>query len=99
MPHDPRKYLVDIQDRAKDRQTRSAVERELMVLGEAFFQLHERFPEIAEQFDAWKEIVRFRHVMVHGYDSVNVRTLWEVIQNDLDPLLDRVRELLGEGIE
>jgi len=112
MPHDSGKYLADIQERAdfvlrfmadkscddltNNRVTRSAMERELMVLGEAFFQLHGRFPEIAEQFDGWKEIIRFRHVLVHGYDSLNLRIVWEVIQNDLQPLLDRVNYLLAQ---
>ena len=64
MSHDPRKYLCDMQDKAtfvvevledrtcddlhNDRLLRSAVERELMTLGEALIQLHRVDPETAE---------------------------------------------------
>lgn len=60
MPPDPRKFLLDIVDRARfvsefmadksladleqNRPVRSAVERELMVLGEALYQLHRNAP-------------------------------------------------------
>jgi len=82
MPQKTRKYLEDMLDRASfvsdfmkdksledlanDRPVRSAVERELMVLGEALYQLHQRSPEVAERINYWKEIISFRHVLVHG---------------------------------
>jgi uncharacterized protein with HEPN domain len=97
MPPDPRKFLTDMVDRATfasqfmadkslddlmhNRPVRSAVERELMVLGEALYQLHRNFPQIAEQIDSWQQIIGFRHVLVHGYDSLNVRVIWEGIES------------------
>lgn len=79
MQPDPRKYLTDMLDRAQfvsqfmanktlddlenDRPTRSAVERELMVLGEALYPLHRIHPTIAERIDSWKRIIGFRHVL------------------------------------
>jgi uncharacterized protein with HEPN domain len=111
MPPDPRKFLADILDRATfvsefmadksmdelvhDRPIRSAVERELMVLGEALYQLHQNAPEIAEQIDSWDEIIGFRHVLVHGYSSLNMKVIWEVIRDDMGPLIRQVRALLA----
>jgi len=113
MPPEPQKFLSDILDRAtfvteymadksladleQNRPVRSAVERELMVLGEAFYQLHRRFPEVAQQIDSWREIIGFRHVLVHGYESLNMQVIWDVIQDDLKPLIRQVNTLLAGG--
>ncbi len=109
---DAKKYLSDMLDRAQfvreymadkslddlinERPIRSAVERELMVLGEAMYQLHRQFPELAEQIDSWNKIIHFRHVLVHGYDSLNMRVIWETIQGKLDPLIQQLETLLKE---
>jgi len=93
-----RQYMMDksLEDLSNERPIRSAVERELMVLGEAMYQLHRHFPEMAEQIDSWKKIIHFRHILVHGYDSLNMRVIWEVIQNKLDPLIKQIEALLKE---
>ncbi len=110
MPHDAKKYLDDMLDRAtfvrdfmssksmddllNDRVVRSALERELMVLGEALFQLHRDFPEVAESIAFWREIIGFQHTLVHGYDSLNMHVIWDVIHKDLDPLIQQIQSLL-----
>ena len=112
MPHDPKKYLSEMLDRAtfvtqfmadkslgllqRDRLTRSAVERELMVLGEALFQLHRTHPAIAEQIHSWDKIIGFRHVLVHGYDSLSMEIIWDVIHDELGPLIRQVEALLAK---
>ncbi len=93
-----RQYMEDksLDDLVNNRPIRSAIERELMVLGEAMYQLHRQFPEIAEQIDSWNKIIYFRHVLVHGYDSLNMNVIWEVIQVKLDPLVQQIESLLEE---
>lgn len=110
MPPEARKFLNDMLDRAtfamslmkdktlddlvNNRLIRSAVERELMVLGEALYQLHGLHPAIAEQVNAWREIIAFRHVLVHGYEALNMQVIWAVIHDDLAPLVVQLEELL-----
>lgn len=112
MPPEARKFLEDMLDRASyvrglmadkslddlmnNRLTRSAVERERMVLGEALYQLHGLHPAIAEQVNAWREIIAFRHVLVHGYESLNMQVIWSVIRDDLAPLIVQLEELLAK---
>ena len=93
-----RQYVVDksLEDLINQRPVRSAVERELMVLGEAMYQLHRKFPEIAERIDSWNKIIHFRHVLVHGYHSLKMNVIWELIQNKLDPLIRQIEVLLEE---
>ncbi len=108
--HDPRKYIYDIingceylaeftrgrtvEDYKQDRAFRSALERELQIIGEAMMQLDNHHPELAERIADHRNIIGFRHVLVHGYDSLNPKTVWNVVETKLRPLLDQARELL-----
>lgn len=112
MPRDPEKYLYDMDDAAAflleftkdqtvdrfrtDRPFRSAVERELLIIGEALFQLERHHPTIAERISEYERIIRFRHVLVHGYDQIDADLVWVVVSRKLAPLRDEVRMLLSE---
>jgi uncharacterized protein with HEPN domain len=108
--HDAQKYLYDmlsscdflleftqgktIDDYKNDRGFRSAVERELQIIGEALLQLDNNYPEIAEQVPDYLNIIGFRHVLVHGYDSLNPATVWRVIETKLSDLRAKIQSLL-----
>ncbi len=77
-----------------DRAFRSAVERELQIIGEAINQLDNVSPETASQISEHRNIIGFRNVLVHGYDSLNPETVWNVIETKLDTLLEQSRALL-----
>ena len=66
-----------------DRAFRSAVERELQIIGEAMMQLDYNFPELAQRITDYRKIIGFRHVLVHGYDSLNSKTVWNVVETKL----------------
>ncbi len=106
----PKKYLYDIidcceflldftagktvDDYKNDRAFRSAVERELQNVGEAIAQLDGVSPQTAEQISARRNIIGFRNVRVHGYASLHPETVWNVITDKLDMLLEQSRSLL-----
>jgi uncharacterized protein with HEPN domain len=108
--HDAQKYLYDmlsscdflleftqrktIKDYKDDRGFRSAVERELQIIGEALLQLDNNYPQIAEQIPDYLNIIGFRHVLVHGYDSLNPVTVWHVIETKLSELRTQIQSLL-----
>lgn len=81
-------------DYRDDRAFRSAVERELQIIGEALIQLDDARPDIAEQIPDYLNIIGFRHVLVHGYDTLNPATVWNVIETKLAPLKDQLRAIL-----
>ena len=107
---DPEKYLYDmlsscdflleftrgktVEDYTKDRAFRSALERELQIIGEALMQLDKNWPELAEQIPNYRNIIGFRHVLVHGYDSLNPITVWNVVETKLAELGKQVQLLL-----
>ena len=106
----PKKYLYDIidcceflldftndktvDDYKNDRPFRSAVERELQIIGEAIAQLDNVSPETADQISEHRNIIGFRNILVHGYDSLDPETVWSVIEEKLATLLDQSRSLL-----
>jgi len=107
--HDPRKYLYDIRDCCEfllqftagrtirdyrqDRGFRSAVERELQNIGEAMLQLNEVAPDIADKIEEHRNIIGFRHVLVHGYSSLDPATVWNVVETKLSRLLSQVKDM------
>lgn len=106
----PKKYLYDItnccefvleltkgktvDDYKNDRAFRSALERELQIIGEAMLRLDTVSRETAEKISQHRSIIGFRHVLVHGYDSLDPYTVWNVIETKIAALLRQARELL-----
>ncbi len=113
MPRDPEKYLFDMLDSCRfllrftagrtldeytrDRGFRSAVDRELQIIGEALIQLHQLAPQIAEKISDYQRIIGFRHVLVHGYDSLNHELVCYVIEHKLRNLQGEVQALLDQA--
>jgi len=112
MPHDAQKYLYDVlssceflreftagrtvDDYAQERGFRSAVERELQIIGEAVLQPDRVAPDVARRIPEHRNIIGFRHVLVHGYDSLQPATVWNVIETKLPVLQSEVGKLLAE---
>jgi uncharacterized protein with HEPN domain len=76
---------------------RSAVERQLMIIGEALSQAARTDDEIAEQIEDAREIINLRNVIVHGYAVVENETIWGILEGDLPKLHDQVKGLLEAG--
>ena len=68
-----------------DIKTIHAVIRGFQVMGEASKLVPEeikaKFPTVA-----WKHLARFRDVLVHDYDQVDLQMTWEVIHQELPKL-------------
>lgn len=109
-PRDPAVYLEDIERHAQaalrfaagytleqyldDDKTRAAVERTLEVCGEAMRQLRVVSPALAEQIPHARDIIGFRNILAHGYATLDQARVYDVLTNDLTPLLDAVHHLL-----
>ena len=106
----PQKYLYDIvnccefvlemtkgktvENYKHDRIFRSALERELQIIGEAMLQLDNINPELSENIAEHRNIIGFRHVLVHGYDSLDPDTVWNVVETKIALLLKQTKALL-----
>ena len=76
-----------------DRQLNLALVRLLEIIGEAAARTsdeeRERYSEIP-----WPEIVSLRNRLIHGYDSVDFDILWNIITQDLPPLIKQLERIV-----
>lgn len=42
---------------------------------------------------AWKQIYGLRNRMVHDYEGVNLKLVWEIIESDLPDLRDELKKM------
>ncbi|MFZ5585352.1 MAG: DUF86 domain-containing protein [Thermodesulfobacteriota bacterium] len=82
-------------DFSEDFLLRSAVERQLEIIGEAINRLHKTEPQVAEQIKDYRRIISFRNILIHGYDLVDNRLVWSVVTTKVPPLAERVKALLA----
>ena len=74
---------------------RSAVERKFEIIGEALNRINRDDPELLARIRHYRDIISFRNILVHGYDAIDDRIVWGVIEEDLDDLIADVSRLLG----
>jgi uncharacterized protein with HEPN domain len=70
---------------------RDAVERCLIVVGEALNQARQQRPELASRITSAQRIVDFRNIVVHGYAMIEPEVVWDIVRVHLPVLLDEVR--------
>src|SRR4030042_5098052 len=72
-----------------DMKTRDAVLRNLEVLGEAATRLSDSFKEKYPRLELYKAI-GMRNQLIHGYDKIKFRTVWQTIKKDLPKLKRKI---------
>jgi len=82
-------------DLESDRMLVLALVKAVEIIGEAAYQVsqatREQLPEIP-----WEDIIGMRHRLVHAYFDINLDILWRTVQDDLPPLLEKLREIRRE---
>lgn len=113
MQIESQKYLYDIQqavhlltqfcigkawpDYQQDALLRSGVERQFEIIGEALNQLLKIDPPVVSRISDYRRIIAFRHILIHGYATVDDRIVWGVIERDLPRLRLEVAALMDEA--
>ncbi|CAN7252146.1 DUF86 domain-containing protein [Pseudorhodoferax sp. LjRoot39] len=113
MSPDAAKYLWDVEQAAAktlrfveaksfddymtDELLRSAVERQLEIVGEALTQLRKADPATAARIPDLSKAVALRNILIHAYATVNDRLVWGVVEQHLRPLLATAGQLLLES--
>jgi uncharacterized protein with HEPN domain len=72
-----------------DRKTKSAVERQLAIIGEATGNLTKLDPAL--KVESARAIVGMRNRLIHSYDNVDDAVVWKVVREHL-PQLKAVAE-------
>jgi uncharacterized protein with HEPN domain len=80
---------------SQDLKTQSAVVLQILILGEAAKRLssefRDRYPEIP-----WSDIMRMRDKLIHHYEDIDPREIWQAAQQDIPALLDFLERVQRE---
>jgi uncharacterized protein with HEPN domain len=83
--------ITDFYVYESDRKTQSAVERQLVIIGEALNKFKKLEPGIEIRND--KQIVGFRNRLVHAYDSIDNSIVWVILSKYLKLLKSEIEVL------
>ena len=91
-----RQFTMDktLKDYQSNLMLRSAVERQLMIIGEALNQAVHLQPDLSEQISEVREIVNLRNIIVHGYAVVENETIWGIVTDKVPALVKQVNKLI-----
>ena len=86
--------VTSLNDYSKDLKTKSAVERQLGIIGEAVNKYQKI--ELEQKLENGVQIINLRNRLVHAYDGIDDSIIWVVINKHLQPLKEEVEKLLKE---
>jgi uncharacterized protein with HEPN domain len=111
-PRDVRKYLFDVkvacdaitafvtgqtfEEYRRQLLLRSAVERQLITIGEALNRAAKVDKSIETAITDFRSIISFRNIVVHGYDILKDDTVWGVAVGKVPKLRQEVEALLAK---
>jgi uncharacterized protein with HEPN domain len=81
---------------AANRLVQDGVIRQLEIIGEASHNLSEALR--AERADLpWPQIISLRNRLIHAYFDVNLGIVWDIVQNDIPALKDKVSSIISSS--
>ena len=83
------------EDFLMDKMLYYAVVKNMEIIGEAAYMLTNDF-RTTHTSVSWNDIIRMRHILVHGYYQVDSSIVWATIRNDLPTLESQIRDFLKE---
>jgi uncharacterized protein with HEPN domain len=112
MRRDPRVHLADVEEAGRlvlrfthgldlntyrdDVLVRSAVERQLEIVGEALNRFYREDAGLAARIPEVRRVIGFRNVLAHGYDIVDHEAVWDAVTHELPGLVTAAAALLAE---
>jgi uncharacterized protein with HEPN domain len=83
---------ISFEQYVNDLKTKSAVERQLGIIGEAINKFMKETSEV--ELSHTKEIINLRNRIVHAYDAIDDSIIWAIQTNHLPLLKKEVEKLL-----
>lgn len=90
------KSLHTFEDILNDRILFYGITKMTEIIGEGAYKLTHEFRDTHPEIP-WREIIGMRHLLVHGYFTINPEVLWDVIQNDIPSMIPTLKKYLEES--
>ena len=78
---------------ADDFMINFVIARALEIIGEATkrlpMSLRDQYPAIP-----WKDMAGMRDRIIHGYDNVDLRTMWDVVKQEIPQVKPQIQQIL-----
>ncbi len=71
------------------------MKRSFEIIGEALNCAFKIAPEQIDAIRNYRQVISFRKILAHCYDTVEDRIVWGIIEGSLPELLEGLRKLLG----
>jgi uncharacterized protein with HEPN domain len=85
---------MNFDDYMNDQFTRLAVERAVMIIGEAATRIRNDYPHIFESVESLRSAVAVRNRLAHGYDDlISDQSIWSVVEVGLPTLLRELESI------
>ena len=85
-----------VDDLRANRQLNLALVRLIEIIGEAANRTSEEFRASYPSIP-WRDIIAMRNRVIHGYDSVDLKVVWDVIHYDLPTLIEQLNKIVSES--
>lgn len=70
-----------------------AVLRNLEIIGEATKKITPELRNYCSN-NAWRQMAGLRDILIHDYMGVDLKTVWNVIENELPVIKDKIKTLI-----
>ena len=84
---------LDFEQFCSDKLHYFAILKNVEIIGEAAYMISESFKDSHPEIP-WKDMIRMRHVLVHGYAEVLPEILWETVQVDIPSLISLLKNTM-----
>ncbi|MBX3012804.1 MAG: DUF86 domain-containing protein [Caldilineaceae bacterium] len=85
---------ADFDEYMANAMMRSAVERQLEIIGEALNLAFHDNPSLVENIPDIRQIIAMRNRIIHGYDSVDDMLVWDVVRSKIATLHHQLEKLI-----
>ena len=66
------------------------------IVGEAAARIPEDF-RLRHSQVPWQEVTDFRNRLIHGYDAIDLDILWNILTEDLGPLIEKLEHIVEDA--
>ena len=92
-----KKYVkgISLKEFTKKEMIIDAVVRNFEIIGEATRQLPSKIKSKYRDVE-WKAMIAFRNVIIHEYFGINLKIMWDIIENELPELENKLKRIYKE---